>query len=132
MRFNIATSLLEGIKGCETWRAEIMVHAQPPNGHQPVMCDLVDYICPNPAFFVPDPNYPKDAFIRFVETEKEKDLIRYLIKQALQGGTDLSVSQSYNNEYKNQLDDHKNIPYEIAPRFISPKYILIYIVVVSY
>ena len=137
MRFNIAAGLLDGIKACESWRAEIQVLAQPPNSPKPVICDLVDYICPNPAYFVPDPNFPKDASIRFVDfkgIEKEKDLVRYLVKQAAQGGTDLSVTQSYSNEYKNQPHDHKDVRYVMEPCMISIKYILvcIYVVVVSY
>jgi len=118
MRFNIAANLLDGIKSCETWRAEIKVNAQPPNSPGPVICDLVDYICPNPALFVPDPEYPKDASIRFTDfkgLEKEKDLVKYLVKQALQAGTDLSVTQGYSNEYKTEQCAQKDVRYVVAP-----------------
>lgn len=128
MRFNIAAGLIEGIKACETWQPEIEVHAQLPNNPRPVLCNLVEYICPNPINFFPDPNYPKDSSIRFIDfkgVEKEKDLERYLVEQALQGGTDLSIAQSYNNQYKTLPENPKDVRYVVVSRIIpAVKYIL--------
>ena len=118
MRFNIAANLIDGIKTCETWKPVIKVNAQPPNSPNSIICDLVKYIRPNISLFVPDPIFPNNASLRFVDfqgLDQGTVLVKYLSDKAKEGDTNLTVSHSSNNEYKHLPHHQKDVRYVIAP-----------------
>jgi hypothetical protein len=98
MLLDICQSLVNQINTCKTWRPRITVQGQPLHGSNGSF-DLVDFI--GLGILVPDPTFPKDSTFRFAGfggRESEKNIIQYLVTSAMNGGTDLNVGQSYNNE----------------------------------
>ena len=108
MLFNIASNLLDRVEAEESWRPTIMVNAQLPWSPNPCLVDMVDYISTQNISIIPDPSFPKGASLRFAEFNRgiddEGNIKKYLVKQASYGGTDLSITQSYVNEYNHHSE----------------------------
>ena len=100
MLFNIASDILNVIERNKCWVPRIDIQAMPANG-SPGLHNLTDYMCPK--IFIPDPTFPKNASLRilgYTGHAAEEDVKKYVVSQALLGGSNLSCSQSYSNEYR--------------------------------
>ena len=87
----MAKSILEQVTQCETWTPEIKVCVEPERGTVGEY-NLSDYICAE--LHIPDPSFPHEAFRcnGFQGKEAEKNIKRYIVQQALEGGSSLKAT----------------------------------------